>query len=483
MEKRLFIFLILQVSFVFATSECQGTTESCLNGVTIGGYSCPWSAGACSNICESSEITYSVDLVNTDLVNQVYYYLSETGNCGSGIAVTRETLPPLSLFTNLLLNNNLNGIGSPVEYYNNNMGTYTGSPKGIKVGTDSCSTGDTYGLFTDENELQIITIVESNVQLTSVLMMGAYSQTGIAYQPQFHCIGERRMSMDQVQNSMPKLDYPTLCKVPSLVCNGQAISVNALDPNGMDSCNTHCNSNVKFACHQSTRYQNFVCRGPGGNAIVDAGEGCDDGNEVNGDGCSSLQVDAGWACYSGGDSEFLSASRCCLKTKTSETHACDDVSTRCKGFPPTQGSPDPDSHAECECPPGKTGVTCSCGNGIRNTLANSNVDEKCDTGINNGVQNSGCSSECQIEQGFTCIDNSAINMPDTCSRCGDGIVQYPEICDLPGNALCNSCQPLNMHVSCSNNVCTCVSGWTGETCTVQASTSREHNNINFQNVL
>ena len=120
-----------------------------------------------------------------------------------------------------------------------------------------------------------------------------------------------------------------------------------------------------------------------GDGITDAkSENCDDGNTVNGDGCSS---------------------RCLL-----------EFPWQCAGAP-----------SKC--------YLCGDGN------INDNVEtspETCDDGNSNSGD--GCSSSCGVESSFTCV-----NIPSICFECGNGYIDPVEGCD-DGNANngdgCESCQ-------------------------------------------
>ncbi len=105
-----------------------------------------------------------------------------------------------------------------------------------------------------------------------------------------------------------------------------------------------------------------------GDGVIEAGELCDDGNTVAGDGCSSTcQIETGFTCMIPGQ-------------------ACTPLMF--------------------------------CGNGV--------VDgqEACDDG--NTISGDGCSSTCQIETGWQCpVPNSSCT-----TICGDGLVVGREQCDL-----------------------------------------------------
>ena len=114
-----------------------------------------------------------------------------------------------------------------------------------------------------------------------------------------------------------------------------------------------------------------------GDGVVDAGfEECDDGNTIDGDGCSQGTVDPGYAC-------------------------------------PT---------------PGKHCIAKECGDGI---IA---YGEECDDG--NLISGDGCSYRCRLEAGYLC---KTAGKPCEQGYCGDGIVQYGEECD-EGAAASQACK-------------------------------------------
>ncbi|MDP7282277.1 MAG: hypothetical protein QF475_01385, partial [Candidatus Undinarchaeales archaeon] len=62
-----------------------------------------------------------------------------------------------------------------------------------------------------------------------------------------------------------------------------------------------------------------------GNGIFEKGEGCDDKNKNNGDGCSSsCQVEPGWSCTGRGYEGPTKCTSSCGDGKLDETEACDD---------------------------------------------------------------------------------------------------------------------------------------------------------------
>lgn len=142
-----------------------------------------------------------------------------------------------------------------------------------------------------------------------------------------------------------------------------------------------------------------------GHLDPDEGEGCDDGNLVNGDGCSSLcQVECDFRCGSCGTPEDCLAPDVCADGVRTAHEACDDGNTvggdgcaaDCKQVEPGWRCPQPGG----PCVP-------VCGDGV---IVGG---ETCDDG--NTVGGDGCSAFCIAEP--------------TTLRCGDGIVSGAEECD------------------------------------------------------
>ena len=132
--------------------------------------------------------------------------------------------------------------------------------------------------------------------------------------------------------------------------------------------------------------QMMLARGEAGSTRVVCGDGvregseaCDDGAQIDGDGCSaSCTVEDGWTC--------------------SENEA--GLST-CRPATPTD-----------------------CGNGMKEG------SEACDDG--NKVSGDGCSELCAVEGGFTCSENEvglSTCQAEILTECGDGVREGSEACD------------------------------------------------------
>jgi cysteine-rich repeat protein len=204
-----------------------------------------------------------------------------------------------------------------------------------------------------------------------------------------------------------------------------------------------------------------------GNGIQDPGEECDDGNTSNGDGCdNNCKLTA---CGNG------------IKTGTEE---CDDGNTQngdgCSSTCVVEFCGDGVTNDVNEqCDTGGISATCNgdctvahCGDGKINALftpPGAPGPEQCDDGNNNN--NDGCSSKCQfefcgdgvknniVEQCDTAGDSQTCNKDCTAPMCGDGKVNHsfvpptgtlPEQCDPPNPG--NGCSALCRFERCGNGV-------------------------------
>ena len=152
-------------------------------------------------------------------------------------------------------------------------------------------------------------------------------------------------------------------------------------------------------------------------------EGCDDGNENDGDGCSAVcQPEAGFACTGGetggsdvceagcGDGLRAGAEQCDANGESLGCVACRVV----LGWNCTGGSAS-----------SKDTCTSVCGDGVTATGA-----EACDDG--NTKSGDGCSTTCVVETNYTCTTNDAGLA--TCQSCGNGVTEGSEVCDDAGAA-------------------------------------------------
>ncbi|MFZ9889681.1 MAG: DUF4215 domain-containing protein, partial [Myxococcota bacterium] len=178
-----------------------------------------------------------------------------------------------------------------------------------------------------------------------------------------------------------------------------------------DGCNSTCELEDGQVCVSGASCASGICdttestpqcepANTCGNGALEAGEGCDDGNVTNGDGCNATcKLEDGAVCANGSSC----ASGICDATE----------------------SPD-------RCEPANT-----CGNGVLET------GEYCDDG--NVTNGDGCNSTCKIEDGQVCASGSscasgicdATESTPQCepaNTCGNGALEAGEACD-DGNTI------------------------------------------------
>ena len=216
-----------------------------------------------------------------------------------------------------------------------------------------------------------------------------------------------------------------------------------------DGCSDTCELECGYSCSAESGpsdceiVSQVVC----GDGLRAGLEWCDDGNTVDGDGCSATcHVEQGWSCTI----SLCSKTRCfstCGDGVAVGTEECDDGNARWY-----------DGCSQCTV---DAGFNCSaevngdqqcvpvCGDGIISVFW-----EGCDDG--NERDGDGCSSSCTIEDAWTCSrfwDSESVCEP----TCGDGLIRGWEQCD-DGNTLSND--------GCSA-FCTPEDGWecTSGTCT------------------
>lgn len=182
-----------------------------------------------------------------------------------------------------------------------------------------------------------------------------------------------------------------------------------------------------------------------GDGVLQAGEGCDDRNRTDNDGCSSsCTVEAGWLCNTPGQACVRNV---CGDGIRGGSEACDDRNT---------ASGDGCS-AQCtvesgwNCPSG--GGRCqaaACGDGI---IAG---DEECEDGDSPPAAGDGCGVTCRLESGFKC---PTAGQPCTATRCGDTLPEGTEQCDDGNNNMGDGCSPLcTVEPDCENGTCKAVCG-------------------------
>jgi cysteine-rich repeat protein len=207
----------------------------------------------------------------------------------------------------------------------------------------------------------------------------------------------------------------------------------------------------------------YVCRpGACGNGVTDAGEACDDGNTVSGDGCNATCTSletcgngipdfAGESCDDGGTANGDGCSSTCAVepgwvcsgTPSVCTPQCGDgtilVPEACDDANLTSGDgcgPTCTVEAGWSCAGQPSVCTATCGDGL--VVG----PESCDD--HNHTNGDGCSATCTTEPGWSCV-----GQPSTCTPiCGDGVITGNEDCD-DGNQVGGDCCPANCHLPAS----------------------------------
>lgn len=153
-----------------------------------------------------------------------------------------------------------------------------------------------------------------------------------------------------------------------------------------------------------------------GNAAVETGEQCDDGNQIGGDGCSATcTLEPGYSCTNQNGQPSVCTTVCGDGVKTADEQ-CDDGNT-------TNGD---GCRANCTLE--------RCGDGLKDP------QEQCDDG--NTINGDGCNANCTLPQcgnsivdpGEQCDDGNQVGgdgCSATCRReiCGNGILDPRETCD------------------------------------------------------
>lgn len=204
-----------------------------------------------------------------------------------------------------------------------------------------------------------------------------------------------------------------------------------------------------------------------GNGTVEPGEQCDDGNTVDGDGCSAQCQHETTAeqCANGIDDDEDGLLDCadpdctqdpvcsetqCGNGRLESGEECDDgnsadgdgCSAQCTLESAEQTcddrlDDDGDGLTDCADPDCAQDPFCLCGNGVLEG------DEECDDGNNN--DGDGCAADCTVESigpeicdnsidddldgAIDCLDPDCSNAPACSGQCGDGVVDAGEGCD------------------------------------------------------
>lgn len=179
-----------------------------------------------------------------------------------------------------------------------------------------------------------------------------------------------------------------------------------------------------------------------GNARIEPGEACDDGNSEGGDGCAAAcdQVEKDFVCPIPGEACISTLE--CGDGRIGGDEDCDDdnasagdgCSDQCKLEP---GWVCPVAGARCE--------AATCGDGI---VAGTEQCEDDDTAPTSG---DGCSATCRIEPGFVCESPGSACRATTCN---DGVVEGSEPCDDGNAVIGDGCNPFcEVEPDCSAGAC------------------------------
>ncbi len=287
------------------------------------------------------------------------------------------------------------------------------------INTTTCATEPADGFSLNKGEL-VVFIYNHDLGMSGFVSGAA--GFGIDNDPNPICSGEagRLITSDALTHSAPPI--PPRCGNGALNAGEECDDGNTISGDG-------CDSNCK-----TTR-----C----GNGVVTTGEQCDDGNTLNGDGCDNNCTQT--ACGNG----VVSAGEECDDGNVTSDDGCDIncKTTRCGNGVLTSGEQCDDGNlingdgCDTNCTP--TG----CGNGVATN------SEECDDG--NQVDGDGCDSNCTrtacgngiLTPPEQCDDGNQVatdGCTNSCTICGDGVVTAPEECD-DGNLInddgCdNSCQ-------------------------------------------
>ncbi|MFO0761681.1 MAG: DUF4215 domain-containing protein [Byssovorax sp.] len=204
------------------------------------------------------------------------------------------------------------------------------------------------------------------------------------------------------------------------VCGDGKIAVieSCDDGNTMDGdgCSSTCDFEKGFKCEGAPTKCTPIC----GDGMIVGNEECDDTNDKNGDGCTSgCTIAAGWTCMGApsvcttvcGDG-IITGNEECDDMNAMAGDGCSDMCAVEAGF-------------TCVKVPSQCASVC--GDGI---IAS---NEECDD--HNFMPGDGCSDTCTVETYWTCE-----GMPSTCTTpCGDGLIVGTEQCDDGNTAAGDGC--------------------------------------------
>jgi cysteine-rich repeat protein len=309
---------------------------------------------------------------------------------------------------------------------------------------------------------------------------------------------------------------PGVCRAADTCGNGKLEAGEGCDDgNGIpgDGCNSQCKVENGRSCtaKAGSSCESGVCNVTGGgdglcvpagtcgNSVLEAGEGCDDGNTKDSDGCSATcKRDDGAGCNSaapgltgdgsctsgicneaGGNvcasrnacgNSVLEAGEGCDDGNTKESDGCSatckrDVGVACSDDAAGATYDGSCASGVCNTKAGKPGV-CAAKNGCGNGIVE--AGEGCDDG--NAKSGDGCTATCKIEDGGACTTSglcaSGLCGAGVCvaaAKCGNGVVEPGEACDrgtANGKGACSATCLLEAGEACTVSTI-CVSGLCG----------------------
>jgi len=231
---------------------------------------------------------------------------------------------------------------------------------------------------------------------------------------------------------------PTVC-APRTCGDGIVTSDEECDDGNIingDGCSSNCKieTDLFYECYnepgrvpESFCYHVAVCGDGYHYRDLPNVEECDDGNLNDGDGCSRYcTVEYSWACEDDAKGKSNCSETHCGDGKKQGSEECDD------GNNINGDGCDSLCHTEpgyrCHLSGLKSVCRSYCGDGRKS------AEEECDDG--NVVGGDGCSPTCKVEHGYNCFINftdsecSSGSCPSNCfATCGDGIVAQEEECD------------------------------------------------------
>ncbi|MFH2005549.1 MAG: DUF4215 domain-containing protein [bacterium] len=204
-----------------------------------------------------------------------------------------------------------------------------------------------------------------------------------------------------------------------------------------------------------------------GNGVLEGDEECDDGNNLNGDGCTGFcLLEGGPVCGNG----IIEGTEACDDGNSTPGDGCAadctlEVAPGCgNGVVEVNEECDDGNLTACD----GCSATCdteACGNGL------TECDEECDDG--NAVNGDGCSSLCvtevvlcgngTVDAGEECDDGNTTD-GDGCAAdctlevapgCGNGVLEAGEDCDDGDTVDCDGCSATCAFEVCGNNITEC----------------------------